>query len=111
MNMILEEKNIQDINNTFKDKLADPFSSLDEGFDTIRSILSEYDININRISDLDTLGDEFYIQVCENLHLYVIYVESNMDDYEFYASFVDDVELDAILVENEYLENEDLDGF
>lgn len=108
--MLLTEHIIDDINQTLLEKLECEFDILSDGFDVISNVLESYDINIKNISELDAQGDEFYIQIQDNVNLYVIYIESN-DGYEFCASFVNDEELEAILNENDYLEDIYLDGF
>lgn len=108
--MLITEHIIDDINKTLLEKLETEFNDLSDGFDVITNVLESYNVNIENISDLDTRGDEFYIQIQENVHLYVIYIESN-SGYDFYASFVNNDELESILNENDYLEDIYLDGF
>ena len=97
---------IGQINGRFDSEFLQPIQSPETGLESVINILNEYSITAFAPDDLDTEDDEFVIELSNDLHLYVIYVQNEDGLYDFYAEIVDDEGLDKILEDEEEPEEE-----
>ena len=72
-------------------------SSPEIGIEKIRNTLAEQNIAMPMYYRVDSDGDEFFIDLNENVHLYVIYSPLDNDGYEFFAEITDSEGLEELL--------------
>lgn len=78
-----------------------PIASPEAGIMRVSKILSEHGLAMPLIYGLDPEGDEILIDMDSNLHLYMIYSETDNGLYDFYAEVVDDEGLQEILEDDD----------
>lgn len=92
------------INDRFESEFSKTIESPETGLETIINVLGEYSVNMIAPDDLDEEDDEFVIELADNLHLYVIYVQNEDGLYDFYAQVTDDEGLEELLEDEEETE-------
>lgn len=97
---------VEAINDKFEERLEDSFGSPEEGFAIIQDALSEYDVTIPEMEEMDSDGSEIIIKIGQDAFLYTIYGKDEMDKYEFYAELTDQKGVTEILADEEE-ENEE----
>lgn len=63
--------------------------------------MNEHSISVFAPDDLDEEDDEFIVELADDLHLYVIYVQNEDGLYDFYAEVTNDEGLEKILEDEE----------
>ncbi len=97
----LTSDQVNEIDDKFEERLSDSFGSPEEGFAIIQDILSEYDVTVPEMEEMDPDGSEIIIKIGEDAFLYFIYGKDEMDKYEFYAELTDQKGVTEILTDEE----------
>lgn len=92
---------VEAINDKFEERLEDSFDSPEEGFAIIQDALSEYDVTIPEMEEMDSDGSEIIIKIGQDAFLYTIYGKDEMDKYEFYAELTDQKGVTEIMTDEE----------
>ena len=89
--------NSEVINEKLLSELEGIVSSPEIGIEKIRNTLAEYNITLPMYYSIDTDGDEFFVDLNENHHLYVIYSPLDNGGYEFFAEITNSEGLEKLL--------------
>jgi hypothetical protein len=89
--------NTEVLNNKLYSVLDGIVSSPEIGIEKIRNTLAEQNIAMPMYYSIDADGDEFFIDLNENTHLYVIYSPLDNEGYEFFAEITDSEGLNQLL--------------
>jgi len=96
---ITDEKIREGINRQLDNELNDMILSPESGIQKVRKVLYRYGINIPALYGTDPEGDEIVLDLDEEngkYYLYLIYVLTDDNRYEFYAEIVDEENLNEI---------------
>ena len=69
--------------------------------DQLLFLLSEYDIDISQMKDLDPLEDEGIVELHPGKYLYFVYAKNDDGSYDFHSEVTDEDGLDDILSDEE----------
>lgn len=107
---ITDEKIREGINRQLDNELNDMILSPESGIQKVRKVLYRYGINIPALYGTDPEGDEIVLDLDEEngkYYLYLIYVLTDDNRYEFYAEIVDEENLNEIESDEEEDEEEE----
>lgn len=96
----LEPVSFQDtINDELNLALEEPVLSPQSGMQKVRNILSNYDIDLPIVFDMDEEGDEYAFKVNDH-YLYFIYGKLENGFYEAYSEIADEARMMELLEED-----------
>lgn len=64
-------------------------------------LLSEHNIDINQMTDLDPVGDEGIVELHPGKYLYFVYDKNDDGSYDFHSEVTDEEGIDEILSDEE----------
>ena len=94
------------VNHDLDMELDDIILSPEIGFFKIRIVLHRYGFDLPALYDIDEEGDESVFDLHDGSLLYVLYVQTDDSNYDFYAKITDESGIEEML-SNEGLEEEE----
>lgn len=95
-----------EINSQLAIELGEIITSANLGFQKIRKVLLRYGLDLPALYDILEEGDEFAIELDDELFLYVLYYLTDEGNYDFYAEVTDWNGVDELMSDEEDLEEE-----
>jgi hypothetical protein len=95
-----------EINSQLAIELGEIITSANFGFQKIRKVLLRYGLDLPALYDILEEGDEFAIELDDELFLYVLYYLTDEGNYDFYAEVTDWNGVDELMSDEEDLEEE-----
>ena len=95
-----------EINSQLAIELGEIITSANLGFQKIRKVLFRYGLDLPALYDILEEGDEFAIELDDELFLYVLYYLTDEGNYDFYAEVTDWNGVDELMSDEEDLEEE-----